>query len=124
MLYNQRIRPHLDYGMTACPPGTAAAAKMLEAVQSKATAMVWGLKSLNSEERRKKLGLMTLNQRRDRGDLIEVFKMLNGMTRINPKMFWEVRDIRGSPWLPADLKMSKSNGTSKNRLDERLLKPN
>ena len=25
-LYNQRIRPHLDYGMTACPPGTVAEA--------------------------------------------------------------------------------------------------
>ena len=149
VLYNQRIRPHLDYGMTACPPGTAAAAKMLEAVQSKATAMVWGLKSLNSEERRKKLGLMTLNQRRDRGDLIEVFKMLNGMTRINPEMFWEVRDARGGPrlvkemaengrkqrhtffsyrviqkWnlLPADLKMAKSIDSFKNRLDERILK--
>ena len=149
VLYNQRIRPHLDYGMTACPPGTSAAAKTLEAVQSKATAMVWGLKSLNSEERRKKLGLMTLDQRRDRGDLIEVFKMLNGMTRINPEMFWEVRDARGGPrlvkemaangrkqrhtffsyrviqkWnlLPADLKMATSLDYSKNRLDERILK--
>ena len=25
-LYNQRIRPHLDYGMAACPPGTSAEA--------------------------------------------------------------------------------------------------
>ena len=48
-LYNQRIRPHLDYGMTACPPGTVAEAKVLEAVQSKATAMVYGLKYKNSE---------------------------------------------------------------------------
>ena len=149
VLYNQRIRPHLDYGMTACPPGSSAASKELEAVQSKATSMVWGLKGLNSEERRKKLGLMTLDQRRDRGDLIEVFKMLKGLTRINPGMFWEVRDARGGPrlvkemaangrkqrhtffsyrviqkWnlLPADLKMAKSLDSFKNRLDERILK--
>ena len=94
ILYNQRIRPHLDYGMTACPPGTVAEAKLLESVQSKATAMVHGLKHRNSEERRKALGLMTLEQRRERGDLIEVYKILKGHTRIDPTEFWEVREAR------------------------------
>ena len=149
VLYNQRIRPHLDYGMTACPPGSSADSKLLEAVQSKATALVYGLKKMNSEERRKKLRLMTLEQRRDRGDLIEVFKMLKGLTRINPNHFWEVREARGGPrlvkemavngrkprhsffsyrviqkWnlLPADLKMAPSLDSFKNRLDEKLLK--
>ena len=28
VLYNQRVRPHLDYGMTACPPESAAEAKL------------------------------------------------------------------------------------------------
>ena len=97
-LYNQKIRPH-DYGMTACPPGSAAVRKVLEAVQSKATALVFGLKGMNSEERRKNLGrknlgLMTLDQRRERGDIIEVFKILNGHTRIDPGQFWEVREAR------------------------------
>ena len=50
-LYNQRIQPHLDYGMTACPPGTVAEQKLLEAVQSKATALVYGLKHKSSQER-------------------------------------------------------------------------
>ena len=59
--------------MTACPPGTVAKAKLLEDVQSKATAIVHGLNYKNSEERRKQLGLMMLGQRRERGDLIEVF---------------------------------------------------
>ena len=93
-LYNQRIRPHLDYGMTACPPGTVAEAKLLEAVQSKATAMVHGLKHKNAEERRKVLGLMTLEQRRERGDMIEVYKILKGLTKIDPALFWEVREAR------------------------------
>ena len=136
--------------MTACPPGSSADSKLLEAVQSKATALVYGLKKLNSEERRKKLELMTLEQRRDRGDLIEVFnfKMLKGMTRINPIQFWEVREARGGPrlvkemaangrkqrhnffsyrviqkWnlLPAEIKMAPSLDSFKNRLDERIL---
>ena len=92
VLYNQRIRPHLDYGMAACPPNSSADSKLLEAVQSKATSMVYGLRHKNAETRRKELGLMTLEQRRERGDLIEVFKILKGLTRIDPTKFWEVRD--------------------------------
>ena len=53
--------------MAACPPGTSAEAKALEAIQSKATALVFGLKFENSEGRRRKLGLMTLQHRRERG---------------------------------------------------------
>ena len=103
ILYNQRVRPHLDYGMAACPPGTSADAKLLEAVQSKATALVHGLKHRNSEERRKELGLMTLQQRRKRGDLIEVYKILNGLTRIDPTQFWEVREARNGKRLVKEL---------------------
>ena len=81
--------------MAACPPRTSAEAKSLETVQSKATALVRGLKTRNSEERRKLLGLMTLQQRRERGDLIEVYKILNGLTRIDPASFWKVRMVIG-----------------------------
>ena len=77
--------------MTACPPGTVAEQKLLEAVQSKTTALVHGLKYKNSEERRKSLGLMTLDQRRERGDLIEVYKILNGQTRIDPAVLGSTR---------------------------------
>ena len=148
-LYNQRIRPHLDYGMTACPPDTAAEAKLLEFVQSKATAMVYGLRHKNSEERRKELGLMTLNQRRERGDMIEVFKILKGHTRIDPSLFWEVREARNGArlvkslaengrrqrqsffsyrviqkWnlLPVDLKCAPSLDSFKARLDALIMR--
>ena len=148
VLYNQRVRPHLDYGMTACPPESAAEAKLLERVQGKATALVHGMKGLNAEERRKKLGLMTLEQRRERGDLIEVYKILKGLTRINPEEFWEVRDARNGArlvkelasrgkkqrhsffsyriiqrWnlLPTNVKMAPSLETFKKRLDEKIL---
>ena len=99
--------------MTACPPGSAADKKVLEAVQSKATAMVFGLRGMNSEERRRKLGLMTLDQRRKRGDLIEVFKILNGHTRIDPGQFWEVRNARNG----ARLVKSRAANGRKQRLD-------
>ena len=37
---------------------------------------------------------MSLDQRRERGDLIEVFKILKGHTKIDPSLFWEVREAR------------------------------
>ena len=61
------------------------------------------MKHLNSEERRKRLGLMKLEERRERGDLIEVFKILKGHTRIDPKLFWEVREARNGARLVKEL---------------------
>ena len=49
------------------------------------------------------LGLMTLDQRRERGDLIEVYKILNGQTRIDPALFWEVTDARNGARLVKSL---------------------
>ena len=80
---------------------------------------------------------------------IEVFKILNGMTRIDPASFWEVRQARNGArlvkvlatngrrqrqsffsyrvvqeWnlLPADVKTAPSLISFKNRLDEQILK--
>ena len=133
--------------MAACPPNSAAEAKSLEAVQAKATALVHGLKHKNSEERRRLLGLMTLEKRRERGDLIEVYKILKGLTRIDPSLFWEVRPARNGvrlvkelaanrkkqrsdffsyrvvqKWnlLPAEIKTAPTLATFKSQLDEKL----
>ena len=111
----------------------------------------FGLKGLNAEERRKKLGLLTLEERRERGDLIEVFKILKGLTRINPAEFWEVREARNGArlvkelatngkkqrqnsfsyrvvqkWnlLPTEIKMAPSLTSFKNRLDDKILGKN
>ena len=44
-----------------------------------------------------------MEQRRDRGDMIEVYKILNGHTRIDPSFFWEVRDARNGIQLVKEL---------------------
>ena len=151
VLYNQRIRPHLDYGMAACPPSLISEAKSLEAVQAKATSLVHGLKLKGSDERRKLLGLMTLEKRRLRGDMIEVFKILKGLTKIDPSHFWEVREARNGvrlikelatngkrqrqdffsyrvvqKWnlLPVEVKTAPSLAAFKSRIDEILMREN
>ena len=134
--------------MSACPPDSSADSKLLERVQAKATALVRGLKGQNSEDRRRQLGLMTLEERRERGDMIEVFKILKGLTRIDPAEFWEVRDARNGirlvkefatngkrqrknffsyrviqKWnlLPTEVKTAPSLDCFKNRLDAKIM---
>jgi len=47
-------------------------------VQRRAAKLVWGMDNLHYEERLKKLGLMRLDRRRVRRDLLDTFKIING----------------------------------------------
>ena len=58
--------------------------RLIEGVQRKFTRMIPKLKSLPYEARLRGLNLATLEIRRIRGDLIEVYKILNGCEKINP----------------------------------------
>jgi len=48
------------------------------------------MKNLHYEERLRRLGLMSLETRRVRGDLIGVFKFINGGYTIDPYIFGEI----------------------------------
>ena len=54
---------------------------MLENVQRRATRMVHNIRHLNYTERMKELGLPSLQYRRSRADMTEVFKILNGIDK-------------------------------------------
>ena len=55
---------------------------MLEGVQGRATKMIPSLRNLSYEERLKRLSMFSLRRRRLRGDMIEVFKMINGIYKV------------------------------------------
>jgi ribonuclease P/MRP protein subunit RPP40 len=52
---------------------------LIEGVQRRATKLVVGTKGMSYEERLKFLDMTTLETRRIRGDLIEVFEILKGI---------------------------------------------
>ena len=54
----------------------------LERVQHRFTRLVPGLRRIGYEERLERLGLMTLEERRNRADLIELFKLTRKMSAI------------------------------------------
>ena len=76
-LYNALIRPHLEYGQIIWSPQFIRQSKLIENVQRRATKLVPNLKNLTYSERLKKLNIPTLKYRRIRGDMINVYKILN-----------------------------------------------
>ena len=78
-LYTTLVRPHLEYAVSAWCPYKLKDIDAIEDVQRRATRQVKSLKHMPYEERLKKLGLFSMSFRRLRGDMIETFKILNGI---------------------------------------------
>ena len=86
-LYIQYVRPHLEYAIQAWCPWTDADIEILENVQRRAVRMISGLQSSTYENRLAEIGLMSLVTRRQRGDMIEVWKLLHGKENVD-KSHW------------------------------------
>jgi len=91
------IRPRLEYAAAVWSPSTKKHIRKLERIQRAATKLPQSLRDLTYEERLRILGLTTLEQRRERGDLIMVYRVMKGMERLDREdlVNWDIRDTRG-----------------------------
>ena len=66
----------------------------LEQVQHHATKMITSLRKLPYEQRLKECKLTTLEERRKRGDLLEMYKIMHGLESIRDDTFFTRGDTQ------------------------------
>jgi ribonuclease P/MRP protein subunit RPP40 len=87
-LYKCLIRTRLEHAVQAWIPYLQKDINLIEGVQRRATKLVVETKGMSYEERLKFLDMTTLETRRVRGDLIEVFKIMKGFENVNKDKFF------------------------------------
>lgn len=90
-LYKALVRPKLEYCVQAWRPFLKKDIETLEKVQRRATKMVSQCRGLNYQERLKITGLTTLEERRNRGDMIEVYKISKGFTKLDKNKLFQFK---------------------------------
>ena len=87
-LYKSLVRPHLEQCVSVWSPHYQKDKELLERVQHRFIRMTEDFSSLPYGQRLLRLGLQTFEERRNRGDLIEVFRMFFGYTEIDIRVLF------------------------------------
>ena len=86
-LFTVYVRPHLEYAVASWCPWNKADKEILEKVQKRAVAMVSNFKAKDYESKLVEAGMITLEQRRERGDLIVMYRIMTGKDDV-PHTTW------------------------------------
>ena len=78
-MYASITRPHLENAVQVWNPRLLGDLKSLEKVQRRATKILTMFSKPSYDQRLAELGLTRLKDRRDRGDLIQMFKIMKGL---------------------------------------------
>jgi hypothetical protein len=95
-LYKQYVRPHLEFASPAWSPWLEQDKNLLEKVQQKAVDWVTGLAGETYEEKCAELGLSTLENRRWEQDMVQTYKIVNGIGNIEQSKFFTRMDERNT----------------------------
>ena len=87
-LYKAMVRPHLEYGNAIWGPFYQGDILRVESIQQRATKLVPELMEMPYEQRLRILNLPSLPYRRKRGDMILMYKIMNGLVRIDSEFLF------------------------------------
>ena len=93
-LYKALVRPHLEYGSLVWSPYLKKDILSIEKVQRRVTKIIPSISAITYEERLKRTGLISLENRRLRADLLEVFKILKVFVKVDPATHFSMSDRR------------------------------
>ena len=87
-LYKQYVRPHLEYAISAWSPAQEGDKEVLEKVQKCFLSFIPGLKGETYEEKLKEIYLPSLEERRKRYDMIQVYKIVHQVDDVKREDFF------------------------------------
>jgi len=82
-LYKTYIRPHIEFAIPVWNPYRQKDIEKLEEVQRRVSKIPTQLSKMQYEDRIKRMGLTSHQIRRQRGELIQQYKIENGMDHVN-----------------------------------------
>ena len=91
-LFNMFVRPRLEFASSAWNPWLEGNIRCLERIQEKFLRQVLNVRGNTYEERLKDAGMVSLRERRERGDVIDALKTLNGFNNVNKAQWFNIAD--------------------------------
>ena len=92
--YKQFVRCHLEFAVPAWCPWSVGDIEILERVQRRAVNLIVGLKGQTYEEKMMELGITSLLERRKKMDLIQTFKIINGLDDVKSFTLVGLNNVR------------------------------
>ena len=89
-LFKSLVRPKLEFAAAAWSPWLEKDVEILEKVQKRLIRMLSNVQGSSYEDKLQNAGLTTLKERRERGDLIETYKTLNGFNNVDKFTWFEL----------------------------------
>ena len=89
-LYMSHVRPVLEYAGTVWCPYLVGDRETLEKVQKRMVNMIPGMRG-SYEDKLRALGMTTLQRRRERGDMIQTWRILTGKDRVDPANWFSLQ---------------------------------